>query len=325
MQFLKYFIGFIVVLVFAACETTGYEVEPIETKSELFVAGYLPWYGYNNFDFDALEYIDRLYYFSIAPTPEGAFVMEEKHKTYIEDLKLLTEGTNCELFLVIGGWYESETIFPMAANAKKREAYTDSVVQFCLDNRLTGVDLDWEAYPTKVPEGDYLALVQTMSEKLKENELKFTVAVAASQQNLSAKFKNYADQINIMSYGVLDEQGKQVPMNMLKGWLQNFEAAGVPRSKLIVGVPFYGKRPYNANDNSARAITYASIVANSSPDYSTNTHGKYAFNGRGLMQTKTAYLREMGYFGVMSWELSQDVAYNSEYSLLQSIVSTAKN
>ena len=251
--------------------------------------------------------------------------MEEKHETNIQDLNQLIAGTSCELFLVVGGWYESETIFPMAKNPAKREAYTDALVQFCTVNKLAGVDLDWEAYPSSVPESDYLALVQLMSEKLKENNLKFTIAVAASHHSLSAKFKSYADQINIMSYGVLDAQGNQVPMEMLKGWLQDFEAAGVPRAKLIVGVPFYGKRPYDANNSSARAITYSSIVNQSKPGYNSNKYGEYAFNGRGLLQTKTQYLRDMGYFGVMSWELSQDVPFGSEYSLLNSIISSAKN
>jgi len=291
---------------------------------ELFVAGYLPHYGFNRFDLGAVSKLDRIYYFSIAPDTAGYFQMEQKHIENINRLRAKIGVSKTELFLVVGGWYESETIFPMAKDEARRIAYVDSVVQFCTLNQLDGVDLDWEAYPTAVPEDQYIALVDLFSKLLHEKSLKFTVAVAASHHELAARFKDKADQINIMSYGILDDNNQQVPMNMLNSWLQKFDDAGVPRSKRIVGVPFYGKRPYDANDNSARAILYSSIVSQASPPASSNQYGKYAYNGVELMQNKTMYLRSNGYFGIMAWELSQDTEYNSQFSLLKSIVEKAK-
>lgn len=200
--------------------------------------------------------------------------MPDVHQANIQLLNTKITGTKTELFIVVGGWYESETIFPMAENAEKRETYANNLVEFCINNKLAGVDLDWEAYPNEVPTDDYIALVNLLSEKLHNNNLKFTVAVAASHYNISVNFKNQVDQLNIMSYGVLYANGNQVDMELLKNWLSNFDKAGIPRSKLIVGVPFYGKRPYDANDNSARALTYSYIVKNMSPDYNDNTYGK---------------------------------------------------
>lgn len=311
-------------VILCSCEKSEDEEPPINELPELFIAGYLPWYGFNNFDFEALKHIDRVYYFSLAPDSAGNYIMPDIHLQNIQLLKNKIGESESELFIVVGGWYESETIFPMAENIEKREAYVDSLVQFCVENNLGGVDLDWEAYPTSVPEADYISLVDLLSEKLRENNLKFTVAVAASHHSLAAKFKNKVDQINIMSYGVLDENGNQVTMAQLTGWLHKFEVAGVPRSKLIVGVPFYGKRPYDANDNSPQAITYSYITQQSSPEFEDNKYGEYSYNGRGLMHTKTKFLRENFYFGIMSWELSQDVDYNSKFSLLKSIVEVAK-
>lgn len=315
---------FAILLALFACNKLDTNDGTNDENPKLFIAGYIPWYGIENFDYEALNHIDRLYYFSVAPDSAGDYIMDPKHKQNLKLLSIETAGMETELFLVLGGWYESETIFPMAKDAQKRTNYIDSLMQFCMANNLDGIDLDWEAYPTEVPEDQYLALVNELSLKLHQNNLEFTVAVAASHQELAAKFKDKADQINIMSYGVLDENGNQVPMPMLTEWLANLDAAGVPRAKLMVGVPFYGKRPYNANDNSPRAITYANIVKQSSPEYDENTYGAYSFNGRGLMQTKTKYVRKNGYFGIMAWELSQDVDYNSKYCLLKSIVEIAK-
>lgn len=322
----NYFIILLATLLtlFAACDKTELDEPPVIEDPKLFVAGYLPWYGFNNFDFEALKHIDRLYYFSISPDSLGDYRMPEIHQSNIELLNSKIAGTTTELFIAIGGWYESATIFPMAEDPTKRETYVNSIVDFCIENKLAGVDLDWEAYPDNVPTDDYIALVQLLSEKLHNNNLKFTVAVAASHYNISVNFKNLVDQLNIMSYGVLDTDGNQVDMELLKSWLSNYEKVGIPRSKLIVGVPFYGKRPYDASDNSPRALTYSTIAKNISPEYNDNKYGKYAFNGRALMQTKTKFLRENSYYGIMAWELSQDTEYNSKFSLLNSIVTEAK-
>lgn len=308
----------------SACDKTEIEESAVDESPEIFVAGYLPWYGFERFNLETLRHLDRLYYFSVAPDTLGNYSMPNTQKEQIEILQERTKNTSTELFVVIGGWYESETIFAMAKSAEKREAYVNALIQFCVANTIDGVDLDWEAYPTAVPEADYVALVDLLSTKLREKDLKFTVAVAASHYNLAAKFKNKVDQLNVMSYGVLDQNGNQVPMSMLKGWLENFDTAGVPRNKLIVGVPFYGKRPYDANDSSPRAIIYSSIVKQSYPEETTNKFGKYGFNGINWIETKTKYLRNNGYHGIMSWELSQDVDYSSPYCLLKSMVEAAK-
>lgn len=309
---------------FYACEKTEEVIDGEKPTDELFVAGYLPHYGMSEYDLQTITNIDRVYYFSVTPDANGDYFFEDKHIRNLQKIKNVIAGTTTEVFLVIGGWYESETIFPMASDPKKMEAYTDSVVQLCIDYALDGIDLDWEAYPSSVPVRDYTELVNVLGRKLSENNLKFTVAVAPSHANLAAQFINKVDQINLMSYGILDEHGQQVQQNMLQGWLDDFENAGVPRSKLIVGVPFYAKRPYDANDDSHRSISYLSIVNQSVPEYNENSFGKYAYNGRGLLTQKTILLRSEGYHGIMAWELTQDCAYELNYSLLNNIVTAAK-
>ena len=322
---IKFLYPFVIILFLFSCSKD--EIPQIETEpeaGELFVAGYLPYYGMERVDFKMFRNLDRLYYFSISPDTLGNYRMPENHQQNIDLLNSELSGSNTELFIVIGGWYESETIFPMASSQSKREEYVSSLINFCLANNIDGVDLDWEAYPTAVPQANYLALINLLSIELKKNDLKFTVAVAASHYNLSALFIDKVDQLNIMSYGILDDNGNQVTMTQLTGWLQKYDEVQIPRSKMIVGVPFYGKRPYVSGDSSARAILYSYIVDKSSPTKFVNKYGNYGYNGRALMETKTEYLRKFSYYGIMAWELSQDVQYSSDYSLLKSIVNAAK-
>lgn len=298
--------------------------EPETDRPPLFVAGYLPYYGFDRFDTDMLPHLDRLYYFSVYPDNEGNYQMPDLQRENIEFLRSGLTGTETELFIVLGGWYESENIFPMAASLIKRENYVQSLIEFCLENDIDGIDLDWESYPEKVPQNDYLALIDLLSSGLKKHNLKFTVAIAPSQYDLSALFFQKVDQLNIMSYGILDNNGNQVTMTQLTDWLIKFDYAQIPRSKMIVGVPFYGKRPIEEGNNTLRSVIYSYIVDQISPGPFMNKYENYGFNGRKLMETKTEYLRKYSYYGIMAWELTQDAPYNSDFSLMRTIVNEAR-
>ncbi|NOR74791.1 MAG: hypothetical protein GQ525_06495 [Draconibacterium sp.] len=108
---------FIIILFLFPCSKDKIpHIEPETVVGELFVAGYLPYYGIDRVDFKMFRNLDRLYYFSILPDTLGNYRMPENHHQNIDLLNSELSGLNTELFIVIGGWYESETIFPMAAS-----------------------------------------------------------------------------------------------------------------------------------------------------------------------------------------------------------------
>ena len=142
---------------------------------------------------------------------------------------------------------------------------------------------------------------------------------------MGGRIVDYVDHINVMiydTYGTEEEGYPHAPMRVLKESLAGYAAAGVPNSKIIVGVPFYGgdksvspviTQPYNT----LCAMAGGAITA------SSNSYGGYAFNGVDLMKEKTQYVLDNGYAGLTIWELSQDVAYDSPLSLLRAIKSVA--
>ena len=154
-----------------------------------------------------------------------------------------------------------------------------------------------------------------------------TAALSSSTrgQSMGGRIADYVDHINVMiydTYGTEEEGYPHAPMRVLKESLAGYAAAGVPNSKIIVGVPFYGgdksvspviTQPYNT----LCAMAGGAITA------SSNSYGGYAFNGVDLMKEKTQYVLDNGYAGLTIWELSQDVAYDSSLSLLRAIKSVA--
>jgi len=93
--------------------------------------------------------------------------------------------------------------------------------------------------------------------------------------------------------------------------LQGYENVGIPKEKLSLGIPFYGR------DSNTNAIKYENIVSDCNPQPSDNYCNDYFFNGIDLVQNKTQYVLDNNYHGIMIWNLGQDT-YN-ETSLLNAI------
>lgn len=207
----------------------------------------------------------------------------------------------------------------MAKDLIKRQKYVKDICQFCITNQLQGVDLDWESYPIPVNEANFLSFIQELSAELHPKNLKLTVAVDVSQAALTMRFINYTDQVNLMAYGILDPNGNHATLSMLSAWLSSFRQSGIPFNKIIAGVPFYAKRPKISGDTSPTSIVYRSIPEPYLQDAAATRYGNYSFNSRNMMKDKTIYLMENLCAGIMSWELTQDFAPGSEYSLLKAI------
>src|SRR5947209_18567923 len=82
---------------------------------------------------------------------------------------------------------------------------------------------------------------------------------------------------------------------------------GVPRRKLVVGVPFYG---YGFGDAfTPDGYTFAQIVAKFPGSENSDQVGSTIwYNGIPTIKAKVDYVKNQGYAGVMIWSLDQDVA-----------------
>lgn len=185
---------------------------------------------------------------------------------------LRQENPSLTVLVSVGGWLWSGNFSDMALTKTSRDLFIESVVEFINRNHLDGLDIDWE-YPGLVGAGNhfrpedkqnYTLLLKELRHRFNQQEKKLhrrlyiTIAAGASSDFLAHtemnKVQKYVDTVNLMAYDYYEPTddaiaGHHAPLFTNPAdpkkisadrSVQEFEHAGVPAAKIILGVPFYG-------------------------------------------------------------------------------------
>jgi len=177
-----------------------------------------------------------------------------------------------KILISIGGWSWSKNFSDATLTDTSTKNFALSAVDIVSKYNLDGIDIDWE-YPGMIGDSNvyrpedkehYTILFKELREGLdslsRTTHMKYyvTTAVGGSQAYIDHtemdKVQQYADYINIMSY---DYAGGWDPISdhhtnlytssgdtnqySAHRSIQAFIAAGVPASKIVIGMAFYGK------------------------------------------------------------------------------------
>ena len=217
---------------------------------------------------------------------------------------------------------EANTWKTFLASSQDIPKLIDKIIEFVLENKLDGVDVDLEW--SHVTQG-YSDFVIELKKKLSIHGKGMTAAFPSE-----TKFSQISDQalavfdfINIMVYDYTGSWNPSAP-----GQHSSYDHAerginywknivGITGEKLTLGVPFYG---YNfLNSTTVESFTYGSMVASNTSNSERDQVGNKYYNGRPTIASKVK-LAAQNLSGIMIWELGQDSF--TEYSLLQTIHKT---
>jgi GH18 family chitinase len=216
----------------------------------------------------------------------------------------------------VGGWGWDAQFEAMAGDPITRKAFVQNIIAFVNEYNLDGVDIDWEFPDAGQSARNYVALMHELRAALPEGKL-LTAAVPALGSNadnfLPETFAD-VDFLNLMVYDG-DQGVGHSPYQYALDSLAYWSAKGLPKEKMVLGVPFYA-RPGEA--------TYRKLVK-ADPSASQKDSVDYLgmtvyYNGIPTIVNKTKLAMEKA-SGMMFWTLEGDTL--DDTSLIKAIYDTA--
>ena len=197
---------------------------------------------------------------------------------------------NLRVLLSIGGWTWSSNFSSVAADEDKRAAFASACRDIVRDEDLDGIDLDWEwpgvaGGPGTVPSAqdslNFTLLVAALREELDalelidgvDKEYEITAFTAASPDGIAqlqlAQLEPLIDFLNVQGYdlhgpwdsvtghnaGLFHNPADPLDDRLnIHRILEQYEIGGFPRSRLLIGAPFYGRVYHGVGDSSDAAF-----------------------------------------------------------------------
>jgi chitinase len=219
--------------------------------------------------------------------------------------------------------------FANATTSANLSNFVNSIVSFVAANGYDGVDLDWES---NVNVSQFVALLSALRTAMPDKIIAMDVGNWANLPSVAASGYQYTNQINVMCYDMdygspytwhndaLFQNGDTSKMTC--DWrMRAFQSAGVPNSKLGVGIPFYGRlwsgtvAPLQTGGSVSSTVYYRDVAvkylssftphwdATYSADYLSNssTHQFISYNGSRSIQAAVNWMNSQGFGGMMAF------------------------
>lgn len=255
-----------------------------------------------------------------------ALVNDETYIPELQETEILNlvrekkerENPDLKLMLSIGGWGDKGFCYA-AQNDASREKFAQTCLDLINEYGFDGIDIDWE-YPggawgeidtlgESVDRANYTLLCQAIRNKIGPNKL-LSIAGGASQSGgvECSAMSNILDYVNLMTYdyGAYNNSDFDSTKNYANTWVN----AGFPKNRINIGVPFYGRQGENWPAYS-EIVNYKSqggtLTTGSSESYLTYNGNKISFDSPEMIRNKMLWIKQNGFSGGMTWELSQDL------------------
>jgi len=276
------------------------------------------------------------------------------HGLFNQVTVLKKKHPHLKFILSVGGWTDSGPFYQMAAIEPSRQAFVDSCAGFLKTYpQFDGIDIDWEhpvvggLQPGQPRDAhNYVLLLAALRKAIGTDKL-LTIAVSASPRGIEpleySEMAASLDWVSVMTYDfhtggtragfnapLYNHDDPANPRLNLHDAVQAILAKGVPRNKLVAGVPFYGRgwrgvessEVWGTGTGSLQVGGYRNIVETflKQPGYvrywddvakvpwlyNADKKEWVSYEDPQSMRLKGEYIAAQNLSGAMFWELSND-------------------
>ena len=304
--------------------------------------GYYPKYRVGlpsvaNLPFNKLSHIG---FFNLAPTSTGGITYPEG--SLIPDLPSLVSNAHAngtKVVLVIGGAGAAPDTTWRAAITTYKTTFINNLVSLRNTYGFDGYDLDWEPFSSQSDQGSFETFVSDLKSALgASSTLTAFLGNTAWKRTMAANIQNNIDFFNLstydLSYGYsttmhdspLYATGGQPTGESASDYVQLYIAAGIARSKINIGTPWY-TAPWTGSsglytsgtfdpDSAENYSELAGVSGTSAPTgevYDSNAKAAYiysggifkSYNNAAAIQAKVDYVESEGLAGIAIWDIGQ--------------------
>lgn len=293
--------------------TGGRTTPRAATASSFKVVGYLPsWAGsVSSVQFSKLTHV--LYAFLIPTSSGGYQAVDDASK--LSSMVTAAHAAGTKAMISVGGGGGGGGFAGIVASSANRTTFVNNMLSFCNQYNLDGVDIDWEYPNTGTQADNFNTLMAQLATALHNVGKQLSIAVIGEDDggSIESGIFSSVDFVTIMAYDDNNflHSTYELGTQCLAYWL----GRGLPASKAVLGVPFYGHDSSQDPNSDAAEVEYNVILADGA-DPNQDVYGTFGYNGLRTMKSKTSYaMANAG--GVGIWDLSGDATGSS--SLLSAI------
>lgn len=301
------------------------------------ILGYLPSYR----DPNAVQYdkLTDIVYSFINPDTDGSLITWKLTPDYLDKLygfnmngflTVKQKSSEINLWLAVGGADQGEQraarLNSVTASNNYRTTFISELISFAAAHNLYGLSIDWEFPKTPTAKNNHEKFLKELTEAIavsSKPNLKVSIAVGGETKGtvnhkdyINSNAIQYADEVHIMAYdfpvnNVNYDANHHSSLADGKGAFDGWEAFGIPKSKMILCIPFYGRSANRVNE-----IEY-NLFPDNITTFTNDYYNGYYYNGKTTLEAKTEYVMTQGGMGVAIWDLGQDKS--NSYSLLSAV------
>ena len=242
-----------------------------------------------NFVFKNVTHI--VYIRILDPNSDGSLAVQNAGR--IPNAVSVTHSQGRKILACVEDW--TVQMSNVCANATKRATLVKALIQFCRQHGFDGIDFDWE-YPASSDLANFGTLLKELRAAAPPE---FLVSVATGWWSgvVPASAHPYVDWFFIMAYG---PTAPQCTYDQAVSRMNQVAGYGIPKSKLVLGLPLYGV------STDSRSLGYADIIGGRTLDRSLDELNGWSFNGPTTIERKTKFVYDNGFGGVGWWDVPLD-------------------